>query len=88
MYIIKIVNDGNDTHTSFTFEYKHVLGNMMETYGSITQISNPGLLDILGDYLTPRGENITSVCLESGEIYKKMLAKNYTWAMQMFDADP
>ena len=67
------------------------VGNMMETYGSIKEITDLGSLDILnilGDYLTPRGENVTSACLESGETYKKMLAKNHTWAMQMFDADP
>ena len=51
-------------------------------------IVDQGLLDILGDYLTPGGENISHACKLSGEIYKDMLMKNASWAIQMLDSDP
>ena len=61
--------------------------------GRVEQISSNdsldhGFLDILGDYLTPGGENISTACQISGEIYKEMLIKNASWAIQMFDSDP
>ena len=45
-------------------------------------------IDILGDYLTPSGDNVSPICEESGKYYKQQLAEQSPWAMQMFDADP
>ena len=58
------------------------------TYENIKQLTNLNPIDILGDYLTPRGENVSLACQQSGEYYKQMLAEQIPWAMQMFDADP
>ena len=59
-----------------------------EEHLNIKDLANQNILDILGDYLTPRGDKVSPACQRSGEYYKQMLAAQEPWAMQMFDADP
>ena len=55
---------------------------------NVETLSKLGPLDILGDYITPRGEGVSAQCVTAGEYYKRSLQGQSEWAMKMFDSTP